>query len=102
MVNNWIERHRDPRSFMLHLLGIPCTILGVLLLPIYVMQMSGPIFLFALGLFLGGFALQFLGHGLEGTEPGEIKALRHCLAVRREARKARAGVRVTFPEVDHA
>ncbi len=31
LVNNWVERHRDPRSFVLHLLGIPCTILGVLL-----------------------------------------------------------------------
>ena len=75
---------------MLHLFGIPGTILGVLLMPIYVLLMSIPLFLLALVLFLGGFGLQFLGHALDGTEPGEIKALRTWVARRREAR-ARAG-----------
>ncbi len=72
LVRNWIERHRNPMSFILHLVGIPPTILGVLLIPIYVFLVSVPIFLFALGLFVGGYALQFLGHALEGTDPGEI------------------------------
>ncbi len=61
LVNNWIERHRDPRSFALHLFGIPGTILGVLLMPIYLMLMSITLFGFALILFLGGYGLQFLG-----------------------------------------
>ena len=29
-------------------------------------------FLLALGLFVGGYLLQFAGHFLEGTDPGEI------------------------------
>ena len=58
------------RSFVLHMLGIPPTILGVLLIPIYVLLMSVPLFLFALVLFVGGYLLQFLGHALDGTEPG--------------------------------
>jgi hypothetical protein len=47
-----------------------------LLIPIYVVQISIPIFLLALALFVGGYLLQFLGHVVDGTEPGEIQYLR--------------------------
>jgi uncharacterized membrane protein YGL010W len=83
LVVDWIERHRDRRSFALHVVGIPGTILGVLLLPIYVLLMSFTLFLVALGLFVGGFLLQFLGHALDGTQPGEIMALRAWWARRK-------------------
>jgi uncharacterized membrane protein YGL010W len=98
LVNNWIERHRNPPSFVLHLFGIPCTILGVLLMPIYLLMMSLTIFGVALVLFLGGFGLQFLGHALEGSEPGEIKALRIWLSKRREARLQRSRMQVALPD----
>ena len=102
LVLNWIERHRNPKSFVLHLFGIPCTILGVLLLPIYTIQMSITLFGAALAIFLGGFGLQFLGHALEGTEPGEIKALRHWMARRREARIERARLHVAFTDAERS
>ena len=102
LVLNWIDRHRDPKSFALHLIGIPCTILGVLLLPIYTIQLSFALFVVALTLFLGGFVLQFLGHALEGTEPGEIKALRHWISRRRQARLERALRRVALPEAERS
>jgi hypothetical protein len=54
------------------MIGIPPTILGVLLIPVYVYCISVPIFLLALSLFVGGYLVQFLGHALEGTDPGEI------------------------------
>jgi hypothetical protein len=54
------------------MIGIPPTILGVLLCPVYVVSVSVPLFLFALALFLGGYLLQFAGHALEGTDPGEV------------------------------
>lgn len=72
LVQNWIERHRNPVSFVLHMIGIPPTILGVLLIPVYLYCLSFPTFLFALAMFVGGYAFQFLGHALEGTDPGEI------------------------------
>lgn len=100
LVLNWIERHRDPRSFALHILGIPWTILGVLLMPIYVLLMSFTLFLVALALFVGGFFLQFLGHALDRTEPGEIKALRRWWARRKAARLARAPIHSAQPEVE--
>lgn len=98
MVNNWVERHRDPRSFTLHLFGIPPTILGVLLIPVYTMLLSPLVFGFALALFLGGFVLQFLGHALDGTEPGEIKGLRKLLAKRRKARAASSRLPLIYPD----
>jgi uncharacterized membrane protein YGL010W len=76
VVESWIARHRDPASFVLHMVGIPPTILGVLLIPVYVMLISIPIFLLALALFVGGYLIQFLGHVIDASEPGEIKYLR--------------------------
>jgi hypothetical protein len=54
------------------MIGIPPTILGVLFVPIYLTLLSPPIFFVALALFVGGYVLQFVGHALEGTDPGEI------------------------------
>ncbi len=102
LVINWVERHRDPRSFALHLFGIPATILGVLMMPIYLMLMSIPLFLTAIGLFLGGYGLQFLGHAIDGSEPGEIRALRIWIGRRREARVQRAGLRIAYPDAKRA
>lgn len=79
LIQDWLDRHRDPMSFVLHMFGIPPTILGVLLIPIYVMLISVPIFLLALGLFVGGYLIQFLGHLLDASEPGEIIYLRSKL-----------------------
>ncbi|GAC1473182.1 MAG: hypothetical protein NVSMB9_21380 [Isosphaeraceae bacterium] len=72
LVENWLERHRNPLSFVLHMIGIPPTLLGMLLIPVYVYCLSLPTFLFAAALFFGGYLFQFLGHALEGTDPGEI------------------------------
>jgi uncharacterized membrane protein YGL010W len=72
LVQGWLARHREPTSFVLHMLGIPPTIVGVLLIPVYITLISVPIFLLALVLFVGGYLLQFLGHAIEGTDPGEI------------------------------
>ena len=72
LVQHWLERHLNPASFILHMIGIPPTILGVLFVPIYLCLLSVPIFLLALAIFVGGYILQFAGHVLEGTDPGEI------------------------------
>jgi uncharacterized membrane protein YGL010W len=72
LVQHWLQRHRSPISFVLHIIGIPPTILGVLFVPIYLTLLSLPIFYLALALFVGGYVLQFAGHILEGTDPGEI------------------------------
>jgi hypothetical protein len=72
LVQYWLQRHRGRTTFLLHMVGIPPTILGVLFVSIYLSLFSPAIFLLALALFLGGFVLQFAGHFLEGTDPGEV------------------------------
>jgi hypothetical protein len=71
-VERWLLRHQRSTSFLLHMIGIPPTLLGALFVPIYLCRLSWPVFLLALALFLGGYLLQFAGHLLEGTDPGEI------------------------------
>ncbi len=72
LVVNWLARHQNPISFFLHIIGIPPTILGMLLMPVYLYAFSMTLFLFAMALFVGGYMIQFLGHALEGTDPGEV------------------------------
>lgn len=72
LVDHWLRRHPSAISFVLHMFGIPPTILGVLLFAVYAFLMSFPVFVLAISLFLGGYSLQFAGHYLEGTDPGEV------------------------------
>jgi uncharacterized membrane protein YGL010W len=81
LVQHWLQRHRSPVSFILHMIGIPPTILGVLFVPIYVTLLSPPIFYVALALFVGGYLLQFAGHVLEGTDPGEVIYFKRMLGL---------------------
>jgi len=76
VVRDWIARHRSPLNLVLHVVGIPMTIFGAVQVPIYVTLLSVPTFLLALTMFLGGFGVQFLGHALDGTEPGEWTLLK--------------------------
>jgi hypothetical protein len=96
-VQRWLKRHNGIVSFILHMIGIPPTLLGALFVPIYLTLISIPIFLLALALFLGGYILQFTGHFLEGTDPGEMiyfKKKRGLPYVEfPPARAGRAGVR---------
>ncbi|RUL86744.1 Mpo1-like protein [Tautonia sociabilis] len=94
VVQDWIARHKNPANFALHIVAIPPTILGVLYIPIYLTLLSIPVFLTALGLFAGGYLVQFLGHAIDRSEPGEIALLRRWLRrqwERRAAVGARAG-----------
>lgn len=76
MVQDWVRRHRYPPSLACHLVGIPVSVLGLLLVPAAVPLFSWRILALAVGLFAAGYGFQFLGHLLEWTEPGEITALR--------------------------
>ncbi|MBX6313873.1 MAG: DUF962 domain-containing protein [Isosphaeraceae bacterium] len=101
IVADWLERHRHRGSLVMHLIGIPPTILAVLLSPFYLFLLSGRLFLFCLGLFVGGYLIQFLGHALEGSEPGEITFLRRKLGwSRRKWDRPLAGIAAP-PESQH-
>ena len=72
LLRGWLERHQHPFSFYLHMIGIPMTLLA---LPLCFRQWRR-----ALGLFGGGYTLQFLGHMAEGNPPGEVLALQRRLS----------------------
>ncbi|QDU64244.1 hypothetical protein Pan216_51330 [Planctomycetes bacterium Pan216] len=72
ILSNWMERHQDPVSFALHMVGIPMTIIAVGFL------IAGW-WLTALILFVGGYAIQFVGHAIEGNDAGELIVFKKML-----------------------
>lgn len=79
VVEHWLDRHQSVMSFALHMVGIPVSLLGLLLLPISIPAGSLAIFILSFALFVGGYAFQFLGHALEGSDPGEIVLIKRKL-----------------------
>ena len=72
-IENWLKRHRNPTSFWLHMIGIPaCFIVTPILL---ILQQ----WLAAAAFFVAGYALQFIGHAIEGNRSGEGMLLRKLL-----------------------
>ena len=72
-VANYVERHQKPSNQLLHLVGVPLTF-GVSTYLLIQHQ-----WLLALGAFLGGYVLQFVGHALEGNDAGEVVLVKKLL-----------------------
>jgi hypothetical protein len=85
----WLERHRNPVNFALHVIGIPATIVGFCVFLDWLLIPSIWAFLFAQVFFIGGYLLQFFGHWIEGTETGELLLLRHWLSCARRRQTAK-------------
>jgi uncharacterized membrane protein YGL010W len=72
-ISNWRQRHRNATSFHLHMLGIPaCFVAAPAMLLLRQWALAGL-------LFVAGYALQFLGHLVEGNRSGEEALLRRLL-----------------------
>ena len=69
---NWLERHQHPASLVLHLIGIPLTILAVGLAGGQLAQWRWDLWYRPAGLFALGYALQWIGHLIEGNDMGEL------------------------------
>ena len=72
-IENWRKRHRNPTSFWLHMIGIPASFVAA-----PVMLVRGR-WLMGVALFVGGYAIQFIGHLIEGNRSGEEELLRKIL-----------------------
>ena len=79
MIKNWLERHVDPVSRMLHYFGIPLTILAIPALVIAVRTGEQRWYVAALVLLVGGYCLQFIGHAIEGNDAGEVILVKKLL-----------------------
>ncbi len=66
-IDDYSRSHTHPWNQRLHLLGIPLIVVSLpLALAAFVVRGLAPV---ALGLFLLGWALQFIGHGIERRPP---------------------------------
>ena len=60
-VENYKARHRHPLNRLSHTVGIPLIVIS---LPLFFLSWR-----WALGLFIAGWILQFVGHAIEGNQP---------------------------------
>ncbi|KPK42740.1 MAG: hypothetical protein AMK72_14050 [Planctomycetes bacterium SM23_25] len=81
-IANWRRRHRNTANFYLHMLGIPACFLAAPLMLIFQQ------WLLAVVLFVGGYALQFIGHLVEGSRSGEEMFVRRLLGGGRRRRSS--------------
>ncbi|MEP7075010.1 MAG: DUF962 domain-containing protein [Acidobacteriota bacterium] len=76
--DDWIEEygesHQHPINRLMHSFGIPMIALSLLLVPISFVV--GGMWRIALGLFVLGWVLQFIGHYFEGKPPEFFKDYR--------------------------
>jgi uncharacterized membrane protein YGL010W len=78
---SWRSRHRNPTNFLLHMVGIPaCFVAAPVLLVLLGRWPLAAVF------FAAGYALQFLGHLVEGNRSGEEMLLRRLLGRKPDGR----------------
>jgi uncharacterized membrane protein YGL010W len=77
---NWKKRHRNRTNFWIHMVGIPASFVVA---PAFLILGHGWL---ALSAFVGGYALQFLGHLVEGNKSGEEDLVRKILRPREPRR----------------
>lgn len=79
-VRNWLDRHQHPASIVLHVIGIPLTVLAVVLAAGQLIQGRWDLWYRPLALLLVGYGLQALGHLLEGNDMGEVILIKRLLS----------------------
>ena len=71
---NWLERHRVPFNFWIHMLGIPLAVAGVPLLFL-------TDWYWGVGAIAVGYLLQWIGHRVEGNDVGEFIPVKKLLGL---------------------
>jgi hypothetical protein len=74
-VINYIQRHQHPANQVLHVIGLPLTFI---VSAVWLFQQH---YWWALGAFVGGYLLQFLGHAIEGNDAGETILVKKALGL---------------------
>ena len=74
---HWRERHMHPFNFAIHLVGIPMTVVGVILL----FTLAWQEWYWGVGAFVLGYFLQLIGHLVEGNDLGEWAGIKRLLGM---------------------
>jgi uncharacterized membrane protein YGL010W len=77
ILRNWRERHRDPFNFWIHLIGIPMSVIGLVL----VFVLPWKLWYVGVGAFVLGYVLQYAGHCVEGNDLGEWAGIKRLLGL---------------------
>lgn len=78
-LKNWLDRHQNPTSFWLHMIGIPLTIAAVILAGIQLSQWRWDLWWRPTLLLVVGYLLQWVGHVIEGNDMGEVILIKKLL-----------------------
>lgn len=78
-LRNWLERHQHPVSRGLHYVGIPLTVLAPASALAAILSGRPLLWVAAGALVFVGYALQWVGHVLEGNELGEVVLVKKLL-----------------------
>jgi hypothetical protein len=76
ILRNWRERHQVPFNFWIHLIGIPLTVVGVVLLFMFWEQWYWGVCAFVIG-----YLLQYIGHRVEGNDMGEWAGIKRLFGL---------------------
>ena len=79
LLHNWLERHRHPASLVLHAVGIPLLIAGLLLGGLQLLCGMWSLWWRPVGLIAVSYVLQWVGHRIEGNDMGEVVVLKKLL-----------------------
>ena len=75
-IANYLPRHTHPVNRGLHAVGVPlCFIVAP------VAAIAGADWYWHVGSFIGGYALQFAGHAIEGNDAGEVVFVKKMLGM---------------------
>jgi hypothetical protein len=75
-IRNWVARHRHPFNFWIHMLGIPIAVAGLILLLV-----RWDLWYWGVAGLVVGYALQWLGHKVEGNDVGEWAGIKRLLGL---------------------
>lgn len=78
-LQNWLERHQNRTSFMLHMVGIPLTIAALVFAGVQLAESRWDLWWRPALLFVAGYLLQWIGHLIEGNDMGEIILVKKML-----------------------
>lgn len=72
-LKNYIARHQNRANQVFHIIGVPLTFI---VSAVYLVRQEWGI---ALGCFIVGYILQFIGHAIEGNDAGEMVLIKKML-----------------------
>ena len=78
-LENWLERHQSRASRVLHAVGIPLAVAALATAAVQLCLWRWDLWWRPAALLVAGYALQYIGHRLEGNDMGEAVLLKKLL-----------------------